>query len=72
MIDPRERALDIVMTKDVSAGDIENAIVEAIEEEREACARVADDLEYDRHFEFGWQKVADSIADKIRARSNET
>jgi hypothetical protein len=41
----------------------------AIEEEREACAKIADDLEYDRRFEFGWQKVADRIAELIRARS---
>lgn len=33
-----ELALDIVMTKDVSVEGIQRAILEAVEEEREACA----------------------------------
>jgi hypothetical protein len=81
-VDARERALDIVMTKDVGAEDIEAAIVGGIEEEREACAKICDEeAEYYRSMSklsSGYEesvfhrvgaKVAAHLARKIRGGS---
>jgi hypothetical protein len=50
---------------------LQERIEEALREQIEACAKIADDLEYEKCFERGWQSVADSIGDKIRARSEQ-
>jgi vacuolar-type H+-ATPase subunit H len=48
---------------------IDDAIFAAIEEEREACAKIADTALYDGHYHSP-EAAASDIADKIRDRGN--
>lgn len=70
---PRARAIDIVMTEHVSVEDIEQAIIAAIEEERGACAEIAEAWvrpSMGMPDADAWAAVAGKIARKIRARSD--
>ena len=62
---PKERA-DSIIKKGLPYSDlIAQAIREAVAEEREACAQIADEIENNLH-----DKVAREIAAAIRARAN--
>jgi len=73
-ISPEERAKDMVwhfaeggLRRDQLTDVIAQAIREAIAAEREACAKVADEIATDANM-VGWQTGCRDVANAIRAR----